>query len=93
MTTTVHKEYSELFGGEVTVITIDVGNIVVCDLCNKDFTDSDESGGFLFGGKAVGPCCSEKFLATVKECREEHHIVADCPKDRSFANWVREDLR
>jgi len=32
---------------------IDFGNVVLCDLCNKDYSNSDEHGGFLFGNSAV----------------------------------------
>ncbi len=38
------------------VIWLEMGDRVVCDYCNADFTDSDESGGIYgFGSKAICP--------------------------------------
>ena len=34
-----------------TVINIDPKNIVLCDFCDRDWTDSDEQGGFYFNPK------------------------------------------
>ena len=75
------------------VITIDPGHHVVCDICNEDFTDSDVSGGFLFGSNAVCPNCADAFLEDVRKYNEEWAIRGRCPPDKSFADWVREDLR
>lgn len=75
------------------IIEVDPGDVVVCDLCNKNWTTSDKSGGFLFGSNAVCPDCEDEFLATVKKCRETHLIRAQCPEGKSFADWVRDDLR
>jgi hypothetical protein len=66
----------------------DVGDYVCCDLCSKDFTTSDEKGGFLFGSKGVGPCCKDSFLATVKETNEEEYIEAWCPENMTFREFV-----
>lgn len=33
---------------EWTIITIDAGDNVVCDLCNADYTTSTETGGLIF---------------------------------------------
>ena len=74
-------------------ITIDPGNCVVCDICNQDFTDSNESGGLLFSSYAIGPCCAEQQLESIKKFEEERFIREYCPKNKSFADWVREDLR
>lgn len=71
----------------------DLGNVVLCDLCNKDYTNSNVSGGFTFGSKAVCPDCEDNFRKLVKECEEDHLITAECPEDKSFADWVRHDLR
>lgn len=75
------------------VITIDVGNIVVCDMCSKDFTDSYESGGILFQSKAVGPCCADKIEKSAIKYNETKHIHARCPDGLGFADWVRNAIR
>jgi len=75
------------------VITIDCGDSVLCDLCNKDYTNSNISGGFLFGSNAVCPDCVTKMIKTIKEYKEEKYIKAWCPDNKSFADWIREDLR
>jgi len=70
-------------------ITVDMGDTVLCDFCNKDFTDSNVTGGFLFQAKAVCPDCSEHFLANVKKYNETKYIRGYCPEGMSFSNWIR----
>ena len=72
---------------------IDLGDLVMCDFCSKDWTDNDTSGGFLFDSKAVCPDCAPKMLKSIKGYNEEDHIKARCPQDKSFFKWVLEDLR
>ena len=68
---------------------IPLGRNVLCDIDDTDLTDDARSGGFLFGSYAVGPCCAERYLATVKGYGEERFIRARCPEGVSFADWVR----
>jgi len=75
------------------IIEIDIGDRVVCDDCNKDYTDRQESGGILFQSKAICPNCTPKWKLSAEEYGEEHFIRAVCPPGKSFADWVREDLR
>ena len=70
-----------------------LGDIVICDTCGKDYTNSDEKGGIEFGSKAVCPKCTPGFLKSAKKFNEENHIKRRCPDDKSFAEWVRDDLR
>lgn len=70
-------------------IVIDPGNVVLCDYCNDEFTDSDETGGFLFGRKAVCPHCQERLMRDIKKYNEEHYIRGYCPEGISFADWIR----
>lgn len=70
--------------------TIEIGDHVVCDLCNADWTGKPDRGGFLFGSKAVGPCCEASFRETVRKHDEEWYIKAECPPDMSFAEWCIE---
>lgn len=74
-------------------IVIKPGNVVLCDDCSKDFTDSDESGGLLFQSKAIGPCCARRWKDGAALYHETRFIRARCPDGKSFADWVREDLR
>jgi hypothetical protein len=75
------------------VFRIDPGNRVVCDDCNEDYTDSQETGGILFQSKAICPKCAPKWESTAKGYGEERFIKARCPEGKAFADWVREDLR
>jgi hypothetical protein len=68
---------------------VSIGNIVVCDACNRDFTDSEEWGGMIFGGYAYCPACTAKHLPSIRELGEEHFIQATCPSGQSFADFVR----
>lgn len=67
----------------------DCGNDVLCDFCNKDWSESDKSGGFLFNSKAVCPDCSERMLESIKKYDEVAFIKGRCPAEMSFSNWVR----
>ena len=66
----------------------DFGDTVICDQCNKDFTDSEESGGFIFGSHAYCPNCGKDSLPRIKGYDEEKHIKATCPRDMSFKDFV-----
>ena len=74
--------------GKVTVINIDPGDVVLCDLCNEDYTNSDEKGGFLFSGKAVCPKCAPKFMKSVKLYNEERFIVSEARSNETFRDFV-----
>jgi ribosomal protein S27AE len=72
---------------------IDIGNAVICDMCDADYTNSDEKGGFLFGRKAVCPKCAEETMANIVKFHEQRHISGLCPSTKSFRDWVLQDLR
>jgi hypothetical protein len=67
---------------------IPVGRNVVCDICDQDWTDRPESGGFLFVSKAYCPDCAVEGLRTIKRYKEERRIRALCGSE-SFADFVR----
>lgn len=69
---------------------IPLGDTVVCDICNADFTDSDESGGFIFSGYAYCPNCAKEGWEKIKEKGEEKYIQAICPESKSFADFCRD---
>lgn len=64
---------------------IDIGRIVICDFCNDDYTDSDASGGVIFGSYAACPTC----VAAKKLAGEEYFIKARCAEGQSFGDFVR----
>ncbi len=68
---------------------------VRCDACGKDFSQLPDSGGiFWFDERLIGPCCAARWervagnFASVDEL-----ITARCPAGKSFADWVREEVR
>lgn len=77
----------------IDVIHIEVGEMVFCDDCGEDFTNAPDLGGILFGSKAICPRCSPRWEASAKKHGEESHIRARCPDNKSFAEWVLEDVR
>lgn len=88
------REFLGLKEANVKTIRIDPGTEVVCDLCNKDWTNRPESGGIYgLSTKAICPDCAPQVLKDAEEFGELKYVKARCPPDKSFANWVREDLR
>ncbi len=66
---------------------------VLCDLCGKDWTDSDVSGGFMFAGKSCCPECAPGMEDRVNKEKEEHLITARCPESLSHADWITKVIR
>lgn len=77
----------------IPIYHMEVGDEVICDSCGKRWTDSDVSGGFLFGSHGYCPDCEEEALARIKKYHEEHYIKGFCPKDMSHADWIRNVVR
>jgi hypothetical protein len=67
---------------------IDIGNTVLCDYCNRDFTESDETGDLLVGAEAVCPRCEPQVRERLKMYGEEGDIAAECPAGMSFWKFV-----
>jgi hypothetical protein len=74
----------------VSIQQFDVWNSVWCDICNEDYTNSDERGGFLLQSKAVCPKCQDRVHADVVRYGEEQYIRKWCPPDMSFKEWCLE---
>lgn len=72
------------------ITTFDLGDIVLCDLCNKDYTDSTELGGFIFGSNAVCPACAPRFKASIRKHNETASIRATAKENQAFRDFVRE---
>ncbi len=69
-------------------VEFDIGNLVICDLCDKDYTLSDELGGFLFESKGVCPECAPRFLAGIKKHGEEKFIRASAQPWEPFRTFI-----
>jgi hypothetical protein len=73
-------------------VPVDMGRTVVCDTCYVDYTNDPASGGLIwrcFGTSACCPACEPNHLKRLKELKEMHLIVARCPAEQSFADFVR----
>lgn len=68
--------------------TIDIGDYVECDMCCKDFTNSDAKGGILFGTKGVCPECAPRIEADAERFGESQFIRGRCPDGMTFKDWV-----
>lgn len=86
------EEFKEMFP-DAEFITVEPGDSVMCDACDKLWTDSTQSGGLLFQSKAICPDCATRYEVGAVMEGEEQFIVARCPKTMSFADWVRDVLR
>lgn len=86
-----HRVTMDADGNEHHVI--DPGRRVVCDYCGEDYTESEEHGGLLFQSKAVCPKCTPRTMELVRQYHEERFIRGVYPEGKSFADWIREDVR
>lgn len=67
---------------------MDIGNRVLCDACNKDYTDSDARGGILFGSKAICPECTPRWLHDARAYGEESHVRNQAMPGEMFREFV-----
>ena len=67
---------------------VDIGNIVVCDLCGEDFTLSDKKGGIVFQSSAYCPDCTRGIMPTIILYNEKHFIIATANPDETFKDFV-----
>lgn len=72
----------------MAIEVIDIGDSVLCDWCNDDYTGKPDIGGFLFQSKATCPKCAPRIEAGAKKYDEAHFITAHCPEGTPFAAWV-----
>lgn len=75
---------------EQTGEPVDIGDLVVCDYCSTDYTNSTESGGLIFESKGICPKCAPRTMESIKRYKEERFVRAICPPEKSFAEFVRE---
>ncbi len=69
---------------------VSIGSIVVCDVCDKDYTNLPDSGGFIFTSSAYCPKCEAKGMSNIRKYGEERYIRAYCPAGVSFADFIRQ---
>ena len=69
------------------VDVIDIGENVVCDSCNEDYTGSDEQGGLLFSSSAFCPKCAPRMRALAKQYNEEQYITDYAQPGESFKDF------
>lgn len=72
----------------MTINTIEMGDRVICDQCGEEWTGRPESGGILFGSKAVCPSCTPELERAIARDHEEQHVRARYPAGVPFATWV-----
>ena len=70
------------------IMVINPGDTVVCDSCGKDYTDSDEEGGFVFSSNAYCPDCEPRMMKSIEMHGEEKFINARCPAGMSFKDFI-----
>ena len=63
---------------------IDIGEMVLCDLCNADYTDSEAEGGILMGTYSICPTCAP---GVIRE-RSAPASPSCCPAQTRFKDWV-----
>lgn len=71
-------------------LPVDIGRLVVCDNCDKDYTDLTDSGGFLFASYAVCPICAPDALRDIADLEELQYIRARCPPGMPFSDFIRQ---
>lgn len=67
-----------------------LGLAVLCDFCNKDWNGDPTSGGFIFQSKGVCPDCAPEFRELIVRNGEECYIRAECPPDKSHAEFIHD---
>ncbi len=65
---------------------VDIGDTVVCDFCNGEFTDSDKTGGVMIGSYAICPDCVTPALT-----RDADSVAAEGETFKAFVLRHRTD--
>lgn len=65
---------------------------VLCAWCGEDYTDSTQSGGFIFQTSfriyPTGPCCEAKIRQKVIAEEEERFVTSRCPRGEAFRDYI-----
>jgi hypothetical protein len=70
------------------MIIVEIGDAVICDLSNAEYTDSPATGGVLSGSYACCPECTPSVIANATACGESDSLTLNSDK-LSFADFVR----
>lgn len=66
----------------------DIGDTVICDICNDDYTNSEAEGGFLFGSYGYCPDCAKEKIGTIKKYNEEEYIKERADEGETFKDFI-----
>lgn len=66
-----------------------VGDVILCDMCNEDYTESLKQGGILFGSRGVCPKCAPDIEKSAVECGEQDYIRDRAGPDETFRDFIR----
>jgi hypothetical protein len=69
-------------------IEFDIGNLVLCDLCDKDYTFSDATGGFVFESKGVCPDCAPEFMKKIEKYHEQRFIRGVAGANEPYRDFI-----
>jgi ssDNA-binding Zn-finger/Zn-ribbon topoisomerase 1 len=69
-------------------LSADIGDDVICDFCNADYSESDDCGGVLVGSWAACPECALEM--SMRASQYGAKLDAVCPDGTSFADFVRQ---
>ena len=72
----------------ITRTVHDIGDTVVCDICNVDYTDSGAVGGFLLQSKGICPGCAPRMDADLKKYGEEQYVRARANEGETFRAFI-----
>lgn len=67
----------------------DIGETVLCDDCDADYTESERQGGMIFCGSAYCPDCAAEMRGLARANGEQDEVI-ECPSGVSFADFVRQ---
>lgn len=77
----------------MTEEVINIGDEVLCDLCNTSYKDVMLSGGAIVGSYAICPKCFPDHRKALARYGELHHVKEHCPPGQSFWRFVLEYRR
>jgi hypothetical protein len=66
---------------------MDIGDTVICDRCNEDFTGSEVAGGCTFGSRGYCPECAPAMIASAIKYGETEYLTI-CPPTMSFWKFI-----
>ena len=72
----------------ITEQIIDIGDVVLCDDCNEEYTESEAQGGILFGSRAICPSCTPKWEENAVKFDEEEYITDRALPGETFHSFI-----